>query len=168
MMFFLWTCCVCLCVYYGSLNFLSFSCHWILLFSDWCQYCSCESKISCVFDCTEFTDFLHFVYIFPFSPCFIHLLWFFVVVCWRATRFVSPTLFCRIFYSFLFFIFYWIIFSIFLFYSVLEQFFLQSSCLYNDVFPYLGINHIFSFGRRRKKNLVHFSNNMTIRSNSYV
>lgn len=25
-----------------------------LLFSDWCQYCSCESKISCVFDCTEF------------------------------------------------------------------------------------------------------------------
>ena len=46
-----------------------------LLFWDWCQYCSCESKISCVFDCTEFTKFpsLLCLYNFQVDSRFIHL-----------------------------------------------------------------------------------------------
>lgn len=73
----LWTCgvCVCtVCILWKFLFSLAFSCHWILLFSDWCQYCSCESKFSCVFQCTEFTDFLHFIYIIhSVRVSFIHL-----------------------------------------------------------------------------------------------
>lgn len=67
--------CVCtVCILWKFLFSLAFSCHWILLFSDWCQYCSCESKFSCVFQCTEFTDFLRFIYIIhSVRVSFIHL-----------------------------------------------------------------------------------------------
>lgn len=151
MMFFLWTCCVCLCVYYGSLYFLSFSCHWILLFSDWCQYCSCESKISCVFDCTEFTDFLLFVYIFPFGPCFIHLLWFFLL-CVEGLLVLYPQLYFVAFSIHFYFLFWLDIFFHFSFLFCFGVNFFPIQLFIQRCIPLFGNkSHFFVWQKEKKK-----------------